>query len=36
MIAPYSCKMNEKVERKNRTLTELVVAILLESGATPF
>ena len=27
--------MNGKVERKNRTLTELVVAILLESGAAP-
>ncbi|KAL4025369.1 hypothetical protein IC575_013758 [Cucumis melo] len=34
-IAPYSPNMNGKVERKNRTLTELVVAILLESGAAP-
>ncbi|KAL0559604.1 hypothetical protein IC582_004219 [Cucumis melo] len=33
--APYSPEMNGKAERKNRTLTELVVAILLESGAAP-
>ncbi|KAL0556336.1 hypothetical protein IC582_004849 [Cucumis melo] len=32
---PYSPEMNEKAETKNRTLTELVVAILLESGAAP-
>ena len=28
--------MNGKAERKNRTLTELVVTILLDLGATPF
>ena len=28
--------MNGKAERKNKTLTELVVAILLELGAAPF
>ncbi|KAL0545202.1 hypothetical protein IC582_020351 [Cucumis melo] len=33
--APYSPEMNGKAERMNRTLTELVVAILLESGAAP-
>ena len=27
--------MNGKAKRKNRTLTKLVVAILLESGTTP-
>ena len=27
--------MNNKVERKNRTLSELVVAILLNLGAAP-
>ena len=32
---PYSPEMNGKIERKNRTLTELVVAILLDSGASP-
>ncbi|KAK2455989.1 putative mitochondrial protein [Trifolium repens] len=31
--APYSPEMNGKAERKNRTLTELVVAIMLTSGA---
>ena len=31
--APYSPEMNGKAERKNRTLTESVVAILLNSGA---
>ena len=31
---PYSPKMNEKTERKNKILTESIVAILLESGAT--
>ena len=31
-IVSYSPKMNRKAERKNRTLTELVVAILLELG----
>ncbi|CAJ2638290.1 unnamed protein product [Trifolium pratense] len=31
--APYSPEMNGKAERKNRTLTELVVAIMLNSGA---
>ncbi|KAL0539363.1 hypothetical protein IC582_023574 [Cucumis melo] len=31
----YSPKMNGKAERKNRTLIELVVAILLESEAAP-
>ena len=34
-ITPYSPKMNGKVERKNKTLTKLVVAILLELGAAP-
>jgi hypothetical protein len=33
--APYSPQMNGKAERKNRTLTELVVAIMLSSGAAP-
>ena len=33
--APYSYEMNGKAERNNRTLTKIVVAILLESGATP-
>ncbi|KAL4026406.1 hypothetical protein IC575_014836 [Cucumis melo] len=33
--APYSPEMNGKAERKNRTLTELVIAILLESGVAP-
>ena len=32
---PHSSEMNGKVERNNRTLTELVVVILLESGAAP-
>ncbi|KAL0540288.1 hypothetical protein IC582_024522 [Cucumis melo] len=32
-ITPYSSEMSGKTERKNRTLTELVVAILLESEA---
>lgn len=31
--APYSPESNGKAERKNRTLTELVVAILISSGA---
>ncbi|KAL0534481.1 hypothetical protein IC582_028772 [Cucumis melo] len=35
IITPYSPEMNGKAERKNRTLTELVVDILLESGAAP-
>lgn len=34
--APYSPEMNNKAERKNRTLTELVVAILLNSGAASY
>ena len=33
--APYSPEMNGKAERKNRTLTELVVAIMMNSGAAP-
>jgi transposase InsO family protein len=33
--APYSPKMNGKAERKNRTLTELVVAIMLNSSVAP-
>ena len=33
--APYSPEINGKAKRKNITLTELAVAILLESGATP-
>ncbi|KAK2442716.1 putative mitochondrial protein [Trifolium repens] len=35
MTAPYSPEMNGKAERKNRTLTELVVASMLYSGAAP-
>ena len=31
--APYSPEMNGKAERKNRTYSELIVAILLSSGA---
>jgi len=30
--APYSPEMNGKVERKNRTFTESVVSIMLNSG----
>jgi len=33
--APYSPEMNGKVDRKNRTFIELVVAIMLNSGAAP-
>ena len=33
--APYSPEMNGKAERKNRTLTELLVALMLSSGASP-
>ena len=32
--APYSPEINSKSERKNRTLTELAVSILLNSGAS--
>jgi len=32
---PYSPEMNGKAKRKNRTFTELVVAIMLNSGAAP-
>ena len=34
-IAPYSPEMNGNAKRKNRTFTELLVAIMLNSGATP-
>ena len=34
-ITPYSPEMNVKAERKNITLTELVIAILLESEIAP-
>ena len=33
--APYYLAMNGKAERKNRTLTELVVVIMMKSGAAP-
>lgn len=33
--ASYSPEMNGKAERKNRTLTELVVAIMMNSGVAP-
>ena len=31
--APYSLEMNGKAERKNRTHSELIVAVLLSSGS---
>ena len=36
VTAPYSPEMSGKDERKNRTLCELVVATLLNSGATSY
>ena len=33
--APYYLAMNGKIERKNRTFTEHVVAIMMNSGAAP-
>ena len=36
VTAPYSPEMNGKAERKNRTLFELVVATLLNSGAASY
>lgn len=35
MIAPYSPEMNGIAERKNITLTELVVAVMLNYGVAP-
>lgn len=35
ITAPYSPEMNGKAERKNRTFAELVVAIMINSGAAP-
>jgi len=34
--APYSPEMSGKVKRKNRTLNELVVVVLLNSEATSY
>ena len=36
VTSPYSPEMNGKAERKNRTLCELVVATLLNSGAASY
>ena len=35
MTAPYYLEMNGKEKIKNRTLTELVVAIMLNSSVAP-
>lgn len=35
MTSPYSPEINGKAERKNKTLTELIVTIMLNSSIAP-